>query len=83
MVIDPNSLTDNPEDVTVDMAATDKLRGELRDDPRYRHVDHVRDDVRAGKITIEEAKNKYGVVIVENLGVQVIDYKATENLRPH
>ena len=83
VVIDPNSLTDNPEDVTVDMAATDKLRGELRDDPRYRHVDHVRDDVRAGKITIEEAKNKYGVVIVENLGVQVIDYKATENLRPH
>jgi len=83
VVIDPNSLTGNPEDVTVDMAATDKLRGELRDDPRYRHVDHVRDDVRAGKITIEEARNKYGVVIVENLGVQVIDYKATENLRPH
>jgi N-methylhydantoinase B/oxoprolinase/acetone carboxylase alpha subunit len=59
------------------------LRKELRDDPRYRHVDHVRDDVRAGKITVEEAKDKYGVVIVEDLGVKVIDYKATEKLRPH
>ena len=30
----------------------------------------------------EEAKDKYSVIIVENLGYQVIDYKATEHLRP-
>ena len=83
VVIDPDSLTENPEDVAIDMAATDLLRKELRDDPRYRHVDQVRDDVRIGKITVDEAKDKYSVVIVENLGVQVIDYKATEQLRPH
>jgi len=83
VVIDLNSLTDNPEDVSVDMTATDTLRKALRDDPRYRHLDHVRDDVRNGKITIEEAKDKYNVIIVKNLGVQVIDYKATEQLRPH
>ncbi len=83
VIIVPSSLTDNPEDVAIDVAATDLLRKELRDDPRYRHVDQVRDDVRIGKITVEEAKDKYSVVIVENLGVQVIDYKTTEQLRPH
>ena len=83
VVINPTSLTDNPEDVAVDTAATDALRKELRDDPKYRHIDDVRDDVRAGKISVEEAKDKYSVVIVENLGYRVIDYKATEHLRPH
>jgi N-methylhydantoinase B len=70
VVIDPASLTDNPEDVAVDMAVTGVLRKELRDNPHYRHVDHVRDDVRSGKITVEEAKDKYGVIIVENLGAR-------------
>jgi N-methylhydantoinase B len=83
VVIDPASLTDNPEDVAVDMAATEVLRKELRDDLRYRHVDDVRDDVRSGKISVQEAKEKYAVVIIEDSGHLVIDYKATEKLRPH
>ncbi len=83
VVIDPKSLTDNPEDVAVDQKATEELRKKLRNDPRYRHPDLVRDDVRAGKISVQEAKDKYAVVIKEDDGRQVIDYKATEKFRPH
>ena len=83
VVIDPKSLTDNPEDVAVDIKATEMLRKKLRDDPRYRHMDEVRDDVRNRKISVEEAKAKYAVVIKEDHGRLVIDYKATEKLRPH
>jgi len=83
VVIDPASLTDNPEDVAVDMAATEALRKKLRDDPRYHNVDDVREDVRAGKISVQEAKEKYAVVIKEDDGRLVIDYKETEKLRPH
>ena len=59
------------------------MRKELRDDPRYRHVDDVRDDVRSGKISVQEAKDESAVVIIEDSGHLVIDYKATEKLRPH
>ena len=83
VVIDPASLTDNPEDVAVDHGATEKLRKKLRGDPRYRHVDDVRDDVRSGKTSVQKAKDKYAVVIIESSGRLVIDYKATEKLRPH
>jgi N-methylhydantoinase B len=83
VVIDPKSLTDNPEDVAVDQKATGALRKKLRIDPRYRHPDLVREDVRAGKISVQEARDKYAVIIKEDDGRQVIDYKATEKFRPH
>ena len=83
VVIDPKSITGNPEDIKVDMKATEDLRKKLKVDPRYRHVDEVRDDVRAGKITPEEAKSKYAVLMKMDDGRWCIDFKATEKLRPH
>jgi N-methylhydantoinase B len=83
VVIDPKSLTDNPEDVTVDYDATEGLRNKLRSDPRYRHPDDVREDVRKDKISVQEAKSKYSVVMKEDDERLVIDYKKTEKLRPH
>ncbi len=83
VVIAPNSLTDNPEDVSVDEPATKRLRDRLRNDPLYRHIDEVRGDVRAGKITIAQARGKYAVIIKKDDDRLVIDYKATEKLRPH
>ncbi len=82
VVIDPSSLTDNPEDVAVDMAATEILRTELRDDPRYVHPDKIRDKVRSGEMTMEEAKEKHVVILTEDDNRIVIDYKATEAARP-
>lgn len=81
VVIDPKSLTDNPEEVAVNVKATQELRKNLKNDPRYHHPDLVRDDVRAGKITSQDAKDKYAVVMKEDDGRWVIDYKATEKLR--
>ena len=83
VVIDPKSPTPNPEDVPVDYKATKELREKLKKDPRTRPPDLVRDDVRAGKISVQEARDKYAVVIKEDDGRRVIDYKATEKLRPH
>ena len=83
VVIDPKSITDNPEDIAVDIKATEELRKKLRNDPKYRHVDDVRDDVRAGKISVEEAKNKYAVIMKQDDGRWCVDFKATEQLRPH
>jgi N-methylhydantoinase B len=83
VVIDPKSVTDNPEDIKVDTKATEELRKKLKSDPHHRHPDLVRDDVRAGKISVQEAKDKYAVVIKEDDGRWVIDFKETEKLGPH
>lgn len=81
VVIDPKSLTDNPEDVAVDYKATEELRRKLKNDPRYRHPNDVRDEARAGKISTKEAEDIYEVVLKQDDNRIVIDFKATEILR--
>jgi len=81
VVIDSKSLTDNPEEVAVDYKATEELRKKLKNDPRYRHPDEVRDEARASKLSMQEAKDKYAVVLKEDDNRIVIDYKETERIR--
>jgi N-methylhydantoinase B len=72
----------DPETLKVDFAATKKLRKELRDNPLYRDINLVMADVRAGKVSSQEAKDLYGVVVKEDRGHIVPDFMATEKLRP-
>ena len=45
-------------------------------------MDDVLDDARKGKMSIQEKKDTYGVVIKNDKGRLVIDFKATQKLRP-
>jgi N-methylhydantoinase B/oxoprolinase/acetone carboxylase alpha subunit len=75
VVIKPGSLK-------IDHKATEELRKKLRNDRLYnRHVDDVLDDTRKGKISIQEAKDTYGVVIKNDRGRLVIHFKETQKLR--
>jgi len=72
-----------PRSLKIDYKATEELRKKLRNNPLYtRHIDDVLDDVRKGKLSIQKAKDTYGVVIKDDRGRLVIDFKATEKLRP-
>ena len=76
VVIKPGSLK-------IDSEATEELRKRLRNNPFYnRHVDDVLDDARKGKMSIQEAKDTYGVVIKNDRGRLVIDFRETQKLRP-
>jgi len=75
---------DNPETVDIDYKATEELRKKLRDKPVYRDLEDVAKEVREGKISAEEAKNKYGVVTMHPKHAPetlLIDYPATQELR--
>ena len=72
----------NPRTRAVDYKATEELRKTLRDNPLYRHLDLVLEDVRKDKISIQQAREVYGVVIKEDRGRLVVDYKETQRLRP-
>ena len=72
----------NPRTRAVDYKATEELRKTLRDNPLYRHLDLVLEDVRKDKIPIQQARDVYGVVIKEDRGHLVVDYRETQRLRP-
>ncbi len=72
----------DPHTFEIDYEGTEKLRKELRNNPLYRDVSLVLEDVLAGKISWQEAKDTYGVVVKEDRGRIVIDFVETEKLRP-
>jgi N-methylhydantoinase B/oxoprolinase/acetone carboxylase alpha subunit len=72
----------DPETLEIDYEATEKLRKELRGKPLYRDIELVMKDVHSGKISWQEAKDVYGVVVKEDRGRIVTDFVETEKLRP-
>jgi len=72
----------DPKTLEIDYEATRKLRAELRDNPLYRDLYLVLEDVRSGKISWEEARETYGVVVKEDRGRIVPDFVETQKLRP-
>ena len=71
-----------PDTFEVDYEATEKLRNELRDRPEYRDLNIVMEEVRSGKISRNEAKEIYKVVVKEDRGKIVCDFVETQKLRP-
>ena len=72
----------DPDTFEVEYEATEKLRKELSDRPEYRDLNLVMADVKSGKISWEEAKNIYKVVVKEDRGRIVCDFVETQKLRP-
>jgi len=72
----------DPETLGIDYQATERLRKDLRDKPLYRDIELVLKDVHNGKISWQEARDIYGVVVKEDRGRIVIDFVETEKLRP-
>jgi N-methylhydantoinase B len=72
----------NADTLEADHQATEKLRKELRNSPLYRHADLVLEDARNGKISLQEARDVYGVILKKDKGRLVVDQIETDNLRP-
>lgn len=72
----------DPETFEVDYDATAKLRQELRGRPEYRDLTEVLEEVRSGKMSIDEARQTYKVVVKEDRGRLVCDFVETEKMRP-
>jgi len=72
----------DPDTFEVDYEATEKLRKELRDRPEYRDINLVMEDVLSGKISWQEAKDVYKVVVKEDRGRTVCDFVETQKIRP-
>jgi N-methylhydantoinase B/oxoprolinase/acetone carboxylase alpha subunit len=72
----------DPDTFEVDYEATEKMRKELRDRQEYRDINLVMEDVRSEKISWDEARNVYKVVVKEDRGRIVCDFVETQKLRP-
>lgn len=71
-----------PRSLKVDYKATEKLRKLMKTNPLHNtHIDQVRDDVRSGKMSVKKAREIYGVVMKDDRGRMVIDFKETQKLR--
>lgn len=75
IIIDADSLD-------IDIEASKKLRKKLRENPLYRDINLVLEDVRKNRISTEDAKKIYGVVIKEDRGHLIPDFMKTQLLRP-
>jgi N-methylhydantoinase B/oxoprolinase/acetone carboxylase alpha subunit len=72
----------DPDSFEVDYEATEKLRMELQDREEYRDINLVMEEVRSGKISWDEARDTYKVVVKEDRGRIVCDFVETQKLRP-
>lgn len=74
----------NPETYEIDKKATEGLRKRIKNNPVYQHINEIKEDVLAGKLTLQEAKDIYGVVLFYpwyNQDLLVVDYVTTQVLR--
>ena len=75
---------DDPETTEVDLKATEALRAKLRGKPVYRDMEEVAEEVRSGKLSVEDARKTYGVIMMQPWHAPeklLIDFKATQELR--